>query len=255
MAASPIPHHFPESEVAAIYRLYIALSREFDGELGLGGKLLFVAELDDQGCRLVRAANIAGAASLSATADVATQKLVIRDGVVDFLVTSLDEAARILKNEIRKRQRVAVCVTAKPDTVAAEMAERGILPDLPRRPSDPPSAIPNQADPTEGTVLVAWSVSSAPARWLPRLDEFALECLDQGAGAARRWIRLAPRYLSGLARGFRLVSASREFGSRFVERVRERSAAGEIGASGQIQLSFRGECEEFNFGTESPSSH
>ena len=61
----------------------------------------------------MRAANIAGAASLSATADVATQKQAIRDGVVDFLVTSLDEAARILKNEIRKRQPVAVCVVCE----------------------------------------------------------------------------------------------------------------------------------------------
>jgi hypothetical protein len=254
MAMSSIPHNFPESEIAAICRLYTALSVQFDGEFGLGGKLLFVGELDDQSRRLVRAANIGGAASLGATADVATQKRAIRDGVVDFLVTSLDEAARILKNEIRKRQPVAVCVSANSDAVAAEMAERGIVPDL-QRPSNPTSTTLNQPDPTEDTVLVAWSVSTAPARWLPRLDELALECLGQEDGAARRWIRQAPRYLGGMARGFRLVSASHEFGSRFVERVRERSAAGEIGASGQIQLSFRGACNGFNFGIESPSTH
>ncbi len=250
---SSIPHNFPESEVAAICRLYTALSVQFDGEFGLGGKLLFVGELDEQSCRLVRAANIAGGASLSATADIATQKQAIRDGVFDFLVTSLDEAVRILKNEIRKRQPVAVCVAAKSDTVAAEMVERGMVPDLHREFSLIP-AMPDQPDPTEDTVLVAWSVSTAPARWLPRLDELALECLGQEDGAARRWLRLAPRYLGSLGRGFRLVSASREFGSRFVERVRERSAAGEIGASGQIQLSFRGACNGFNFGTESPST-
>ena len=34
----------------------------------------------------------------------------MRDGVIDFLVTSLDEALRILKNEMRKRTAVAVCV-------------------------------------------------------------------------------------------------------------------------------------------------
>ena len=254
MAMSPIPRNFFESEVAAICRLYTSLSIQFDGEFGLGGKLLFAGELDDQICHLVRAANIAGGASLSATADVAMQKQAIRDGVVDFLVTSLDEAVRILKNEIRKRQPVAVCLGAKPDFVAAEMAERGIVPDL-YRPSNSTSPMANQPDPTEETVLVAWSVSSAPAQWLPRLDELALECLDHDAGAARRWIRQGPRYLGGLARGFRLVRGSRDFGSRFVERVRERSAAGEIGAPGQIQLSFGGGCEGFNFGTESPSSH
>lgn len=251
---SPIPHHFRESEVAAICRLYTVLSVEFDGEFGLGGKLLFAGELDEQSCRLVRASNIAGGASLSATANVATQKQAIREGVVDFLVTSLDEAVRILKNEIRKCQPVAVCVAAKPDSVKAQMAERGIVPDLPR-PSNQALAIPSQPDPADDAVLVAWSVSSAPARWLPRLDEFALECLNHDAPAARRWIRQAPRYLGRLGGDFRLVSVGREFGSRFVERVRERSAAGEIGASGQIQLSFRGSCDEFNFGTESPSSH
>jgi hypothetical protein len=254
MSTSSIPHCFPESEVAAIWRLYIVLSTQFDGDFGLGGKLLFGGELDDQSCRLVRAANIAGSASLSATLDVNTQKRAIREGVVDFLVTSLDEAVRILKNEIRKRQPVAVCVAATLDIVAAEMVERGIVADL-HRLSNPTSAVPNQPDPAEDAVLVAWSVSSAPARWLPRLDDYAFECLDHDAGAARRWIRQAPRYLGRLGREFRFVSASREFAERFVERVRERSAAGEIGVSGQIQLSFNGGSDGFNFGTDSPSSH
>ena len=63
MATNSIPHNFPESEVAAICRLYTGLSVQFDGEFGLGGKLIFVGELDEQSRRLVRAANIAGAAS------------------------------------------------------------------------------------------------------------------------------------------------------------------------------------------------
>jgi Urocanase Rossmann-like domain len=249
MAASAIPQNFPESEVAAIYQLYSALATEFDGEFGLGGKLLFAGELDDESCRIVRAANIARGASLCATADVDLQKKAIRDGVVDFLVTSLDEAVRILKNEVRKRQSVAVCVGAKPDSVAAEMADRGIVADL----HPPFGAISTESDP--GEVLVAWSVSSAHARWLPRLDTLALECLDREALAARRWVQRAPGYLGGLAREFRLVSGSRAFGSCFVGRVRERSAAGDIGASGLIQVNIRGESEVFSFGTESPSPH
>ena len=75
------------------------------------------------------AGNVAGCATLAATAEPAAQKQAIRDGVVDFLVTSLDEALRILKNEIRKRATVAVCVGA-PSTVEREMIERGVLPDL-----------------------------------------------------------------------------------------------------------------------------
>ena len=42
----------------------------------------------------MRAANIAGAASLGATADAAMQRAAIREGVADFLVTSTE--ARIL---------------------------------------------------------------------------------------------------------------------------------------------------------------
>jgi len=83
-----------------------------DAEPNLGGKLLYAGELDQEGRALIVAANIAGAASLTATAGSAAQKQAIRGGIIDFLVTSLDEALRILKNEIRKRETVTVCVTA-----------------------------------------------------------------------------------------------------------------------------------------------
>src|SRR5438067_12822783 len=83
-----------------------------DSEADLGGKLLYAGELDDDGRALIAAANIGGAASLCATANAREQKQAVRDGIVDFLVTSLDEALRILKNEIRKRTTVAVCIGA-----------------------------------------------------------------------------------------------------------------------------------------------
>ena len=79
---------------------------------------------------MVVAANIAGAATLVATADRAAQRQAIRDGVADFLVNSLDEALRILKNQLRKRETVAVCVGLAPEAVEREMKERGVAPDL-----------------------------------------------------------------------------------------------------------------------------
>src|SRR5208337_4073242 len=94
-----------------------------NAEPNLGGKLLYAGELDAQGRALLVAANIAGAASLAAVAEPVAQRQAIRDGVVDFLVNSLDEALRILKNEIRKRETVAVCVTLAPETVEREMLE------------------------------------------------------------------------------------------------------------------------------------
>ncbi len=156
-------------------------------EPSLGGKLLYAGELDAEARALLVAANIAGAASLAASADRAAQKQAIRDGVVDFLVTSLDEALRILKNEIRKRETVAVCVAVAPEAIEREMRERGVLPDLLRR--DAIHAAPrvrsfwqgarrSNSILTEQPALVAWRVASAPALWLPKLDAIALDCLD-----------------------------------------------------------------------------
>ncbi len=101
-------------------------------EPSLGGRLLYAGELDDEGRVVVLAGNIAGCATLAATADIAAQKQAIRDGVVDFLVTSLDESLRILKNEVRKKGTVAVCVAASPEEIEQQMLERGVEPDLTR---------------------------------------------------------------------------------------------------------------------------
>ena len=186
------------------------------GEPSLGGKLLYAAILDADARALLVAANVAGAASLAITADPATQKQAIRDGVVDFGVNSLDEALRILKNEIRKRETVAVCICGEPETIEREMRERGVQPDL-RRPVDAAPVPETQA-------LLSWRVDTAPAQWLPKLDAFALECLEensgQGVNAAKRWLRLAPRYLGRMAQGVRLLRCEPNVARAFVERVR-----------------------------------
>ena len=48
----------------------------------------------------------------------------------DFVVNSLDEALRTLKNEIRQRRPLAVALLADPDQVTDEAAERGLAPRL-----------------------------------------------------------------------------------------------------------------------------
>ena len=225
-------------------------------EPSLGGKLLYAGELDDEGRALVVAANIGGAASLCSTADPAAQKQAIRDGVVDFLVTSLDEALRILKNEIRKREAVAVCVALPPEELECEMLERGVLPDLLRPSAD--SAEHDRehrrqqprspdSDPMAATALVVWSVASAPAQWLPRLDAIAIDCLKPSAGPARRWIRLAPRYLGRLAQRLRLLVLDREFAACFIGRVQERVETGDIAVPVEIRVSFEGGTDELHF--------
>ncbi len=54
----------------------------------------------------------------------------MRTGELDFVVNTLDEALRTLKNEIRQRRPLSVGLIADTDLALAEIAERGLLPDL-----------------------------------------------------------------------------------------------------------------------------
>jgi hypothetical protein len=200
----------PGVEIEAVYERYLALSPSLHPETGLGGRLFFIGELDVEGARLVRAANISGAASLSATSDPDRQRSAIREGVIDFLVTSLDEALRILKNEIRKKNPVAVGIATRPSRVLAEMRERGVLPDLLRDGCALEFAdfISQGAHP----IVAASSVPSprliivpAPA---PDFEQRVLGLIPESEYAARRWVRLAPRYLGPAARRVRSVPSS-----------------------------------------------
>jgi hypothetical protein len=225
-----------------------------DREPGLGGNLLYVGELDAAGRALLVAGNIAGTASLAASADLPAQKLAIRDGAADFLVTSLSEALRILKNQIRKRETVAVCISSAPEMVEQEMLERGVLPDLLRPGYEisghspfvsqgarqlPPMAV------EKNSILLIWRVAAAPALWLPKLDAIAIDCLQPDAWSARRWLRLAPRYLGRMAQGVRLLLCDREFKANFIERARAQVECGEIGVQVEIQVSGRGTGEDY----------
>lgn len=217
----------------------------------LGGKLLYAGELDAEGRALVVAGNIAGAASLCASADPGIQKQAVRDGVVDFLVTSLDEALRILKNEIRKGETVAVCVSADPAAMEGAMRERGVAPDLLRAGfastgfGGPGRIV--EADTAEGRACLTWTVASAAPRWLPKLDAIALDSLDARAVAARRWLERAPRYLGRLAQGVHSLRCDREVVAAFVARVREQVARGGIGVSVEIHAILDGTGEDYRF--------
>jgi urocanate hydratase len=234
-----------------VERLYKALILHADADSGripepdLGGKLLYAGELA-QGRALVVAGNIAGAATLAASTDAAAQKQSVREGVVDFLVTSLDEALRILKNELRKRETVAVCVAVAPSAVAREMLERGVLPDL--LAADATDRAECEAflsqgarrierfDAEENQTLLTWRVAAAPAQWLPKVDAIALNCLSPADLPARRWLRLAPRYLGRLAQGMRLLRCAAPTALEFRSRVRTAMDRGEIGVPVEMHL-------------------
>jgi urocanase-like protein len=214
-------------EHRAVYAQYAALAAAapLDREAGLGGKLVFAGDLA-AGSRLLRAANIAGAASLAASAGAAVQRQAIREGVVDFLVTSLEEALRILKNEIRKRQTVSVAVALEPRELVRQMLDRGVLPDL-------LAAAGSAGEGTEAFIAqgachlassendeeryMTWAVDRDFLRWLPRIDACAAGLISTEDVVRQRWLRLAPRYLGRLAQRRHGVA----LGSAEVAEVRE----------------------------------
>ena len=197
-----------------VYRFYAGLARSMDPEAGLGGKLLYVGKPDDINRRLLRAANIAGAASLAASSDPALLRQAMREGAIDFVVNSLDEALRILKNEIRKRQPVAVGVSIAPDHLLLEAAERGVQPDLLAACLPTHPALEDFCAKGARTVE-PWSVAAGSSlriflvpeslKPLATLDALLLECLAPGDHVNRRWVRLAPNYLGPSTRRLRSV--------------------------------------------------
>jgi len=199
-----------EQEMEAIYRFYLGFVPAMDPETGCGGKLLYVGEPDEAGCRLLRAANIAGAASLAASAEPSVLRQAMRQGAIDFVVTSLDEALRILKNEIRKKQPIAVGVSIAPELIVREMQERGVQPDL--LALDLPEFLARGAHRIEPQPLPAgtsFQVFPIPKDWnrpAMAFDAQLLDSLPPGDFANGRWVRLAPRYLSADARRLRSVA-------------------------------------------------
>lgn len=196
----------------------------------LGGISLYTGELDEAIRPLIAAANIAGAATFAASAQLQALRQAQRDGLIDFLVNSLDEALRILKNEIRKRQPVAVAVSLAPNSMEFEMLERGVLPDL-LPPLDPslPSVAQFSHFLAQGTrrLAIAESIPSlliwpVPAEFVQRpaaLDALLLEHLPPADHVNRRWLRLSPRYLGPAARRFRSVACDAETASNLIARI------------------------------------
>ena len=225
-----------------VYRLYVALAQAFplDPYSGLSGKLLYAGEIEPNSRNLLYAANIAGAASLAASADPAALRQAMRDGVIDFYVNSLEEALRILKNEIRKRQTVSVGVAAEPKSFVDQMLDRGVLPDLLARGNALNSGYLRQflecgskqiaeAELPPGSQFVTWQVDRDFARWLPRLDECAKAAIPSEDHLRQRWLKLAPRYLGRTAQRQRGIAFTEiefaKFEGRVAELIEQPSAA------------------------------
>ncbi len=154
--------------------------------------------------------------------DVAAVKAVFRTGGVDFVVNTLDEAMRVLKNEIRKRRPLSVALEGAVQPALEEMLERGVLPDMQMELEGEiayPGAV--RLELAREGMVVAPSVELR--RWLQErrwveavlerattaemreLDLRLLEMVPEGDAVRRLWVQRIAHYQRPVAGGARVV--------------------------------------------------
>ncbi len=102
--------------------------KHFGGDLS--GKLIVSGGMGGMGGAQPLAATMTGAAFLGIDVDPERIKKRLKTGYCDFLVNTLDEALRILKNAVRKKENVSVGLVGNCADVIPELAERGVVPDI-----------------------------------------------------------------------------------------------------------------------------
>ena len=222
----------PLPDISAIHNQYLALSRvareRFSGLLG--GKVLLSTGAD--GLASIVAASIAGAASLWVDSDAEILRAAMRAGLCDFVVGTLDEALRILKNEVRQKRAVSVGLQADPASCLRECIDRGFQPDLLM--GLPASLqqimvergavrLTQSGQPEHGTSLLCWSVDSDAAPIMRLIGQIAAESLDAARADTtdrQHWLKSAPRYLGRAFANRQCVRMDRNESATFVARVR-----------------------------------
>jgi urocanate hydratase len=115
--------------IQGTFEIFAAVAdKHFGGELA--GKLIVSGGMGGMGGAQPMAATMAGACFLGVEVDAERIKKRLRAGYLDFMVNSLDEALRILKNAIRKKENISVGLIGNCADVIPELADRGVLPDI-----------------------------------------------------------------------------------------------------------------------------
>jgi hypothetical protein len=215
-----------------------ASERQFD-VLRLYGEL--VSDREDWGGALVltcgrhaeivpTAVSIANGTSLWLTEDATEAKVAMRRGEVDFVVNTLDEALRTLKNQIRQGRPLGVGLLGDVATALVEIVERGVLPEMmlggdsaPLRASvDSLRAAgmrfrlgPSRGKDTErwqrSTMILhrkryyAYRVHAQSLEELREIDAQLLAALSEDDMARRRWLQRVSRYIRDTPDGGRWV--------------------------------------------------
>jgi urocanate hydratase len=167
--------------------------KHFGGSLE--GKLIVSGGMGGMGGAQPLAATMAGAAFLGIDVDAERIKKRLKTGYCDFMVNSLDEALRILKNAVRKKEAVSVGLVGNCADIIPELADRGVVPDLL---TDQTSA----HDPLNGYVPNGISLDAA----------VALRASDPKAYLARSMESMA-RHVEGMLRLQKMGSVTFDYGN------------------------------------------
>ena len=158
------------------------------------------------------ATTISGGTFLGVDLSTEHLKAAVRNGSCDFMVNTLDESLRVLKNELRKKKALSVGLLGEATAILPAMVERGVQPDLvtDSSASNNETPLPCQASLQEfierGAILVdpnatrdshadeflevIWTASTIAD--LRQMDDLALQQLPVGDSIRRRWLQHAP---------------------------------------------------------------
>ncbi len=149
----------------------------------LAGKLVATGGMGGMGGAQPLAATMAGAAILCVEVDPERIKRRVKTGYCDVMVNSLDEALRILKNAVRKREAASVGLVGNCADVIPELARRGVVPDLL---TDQTSA----HDPINGYIPRGLSLDEAAELRRRNPEEYRRRALDSIAEHVRGMLEL-----------------------------------------------------------------
>lgn len=251
---------------AAYEALHGALAQKFAAENSvnnsggvLAGAFIIADTLADPAAALPLASAVAGACFLGMDDDTELVRAMLRHGKCDFVVNSLDEALRILKNELRQKKPVSVCLTGSVPENMQQMAERGVAPDLAIHLHTAEDSFALRTMSESGTVLfgssdlepliarpgnihgeiVRWTLPYGTAAMLSRLDAVALALIPPADRFRRRWIEAAQRYVPREGAPSRIGSFTNLERERFLDAVCARIMSGDV--LGPVEVQTAGE--------------
>jgi len=164
------------------YETFAAAARKHFGS-DLAGKLVVSGGMGGMGGAQPLAATLNGGAFLGIEVDPERIKRRLRTGYCDVMVNDLDEALRILKNAVRKREATSVGLAGNCADVIPELARRGVVPDLL---TDQTSA----HDPLNGYIPQGCTVEHAGELRKRNPDEYRDRALDSIATHVRGMLDL-----------------------------------------------------------------